>query len=1051
MVPSSVTYHSESRFMQRRERIFSVNHRHFLLSSCEGSGRGLSRKSTRCRPPGALCGKDVGGGLRAEKKGALLSKASAVALGAAVTARVLILFLGLVLISSSSTLAQEGAPRSLDPRLKIELFAENPQIVTPTGIDVDSSGRVWAIESNTHFPPDEYRGHPTDRVLVMQTSPSNSKPVDITVFRDGLIHSMSVVVKPDWLDAGNRTQSKKTEVYIATRDDIFLCTDSNGDLKSDDEKRIIHLDTVADYPHNALAGFAFDASGYLYFGFGENKGEKYRIIGSDGTTLQGGGEGGNVYRCLPDGSKLERWSTGFWNPHASCFDAFGRLFSLDNDPDSRPPCRLLHLIEGGDYGYRYRNGRKGTHPFTSWNGEIPGTLPMVSGTGEAPSGIVCYEADGFPADYLGTLLVGSWGDHRIDKFVLKQRGTSFESMPQPIVTGGENFRPVGLAVAPDGSLYFTDWVLKEYKLHSKGRIWRLSAVEPPNPYTPTYNQIRHARSTDELLQGLDSPVLNSRRLAVRLLASSDDGRKALDQLRHQSSQSPRRAYEINQAGVDPNPVTKELDLATVELSDPFVFSRAMNQIAGALRQAVSSADSSAATMESLAKVLRDTERNLTRRTGTTLRDQELQQSLMLLATRDAFAGNDLLVRQWLHSKSPGILRLAIQWVGEERLQNLRPDVERILASEPMTTDLFMACLASLSLLDGKLPNEFEKTPPAKYLLEIVTDSRKPAGLRATALRILPANQKELDAKLLSEMLASSDAGLKREAVRTLQHSPIPERESLLRGIAADRALASELRSDAVAGLTGAVSTNEFDEATRKLLMELATSDPASNVRYEAIRSLRLPFATASTPRGQQSVDDLKRLMPTITGLPEPGRRSFVEAIEFGSNPVKQRSIDDLKALLIGNASGPSSEVDVERSIEAGRRAFFRGNGAGCFKCHTIGGRGGQVGPDLTVIARTMDRKKLVESILEPSREISPQYTTWTIETKSGKSLSGLLLGEEVNGDLRLGNNQGEIFFVPFADIETRVPSKVSIMPEKLHETMSVTELSDLVSFLETLK
>jgi putative heme-binding domain-containing protein len=117
----------------------------------------------------------------------------------------------------------------------------------------------------------------------------------------------------------------------------------------------------------------------------------------------------------------------------------------------------------------------------------------------------------------------------------------------------------------------------------------------------------------------------------------------------------------------------------------------------------------------------------------------------------------------------------------------------------------------------------------------------------------------------------------------------------------------------------------------------------------------------------------------------------------------------------------------------------------------VGGRGGQVGPDLTVIARTMDRKKLVESILEPSREISPQYTTWTIETKSGKSLSGLLLGEEVNGDLRLGNNQGEIVFVPFKEIETRVPSKVSIMPEKLHETMSVTELSDLVSFLETLK
>jgi glucose/arabinose dehydrogenase len=95
----------------------------------------------------------------------------------------------------------------------------------------------------------------------------------------------------------------------------------------------------------------------MYFGFGENLGEPYKVIGSDGTTLTGGGEGGNVYRSKPDGSQIKHWATGFWNPHASCIDAFGRLFTVDNDPDSRPPCRLLHVIEGGDYGYRFRDRR----------------------------------------------------------------------------------------------------------------------------------------------------------------------------------------------------------------------------------------------------------------------------------------------------------------------------------------------------------------------------------------------------------------------------------------------------------------------------------------------------------------------------------------------------------------------------------------------------------------------------------------------------------------------------------------------------------------------
>src|SRR5258707_5992109 len=156
--------------------------------------------------------------------------------------------------------------------------------------------------------------------------------------------------------------------------------------------------------------------GILYFTQGENLGAKYKLIGSDGTTLSGGGEGGSIYRCRPDGSKLERVATGFWNTFHLTFDPFGRLFAVDNDPDARGPCRLLHIIQGGDYGYRFRNGRRGLHPFTAWNGELPGTLPMVAGTAEAPCGIVSYESVGLPAEYRGLLLVTSWGGHVVGQF-----------------------------------------------------------------------------------------------------------------------------------------------------------------------------------------------------------------------------------------------------------------------------------------------------------------------------------------------------------------------------------------------------------------------------------------------------------------------------------------------------------------------------------------------------------------------------------------------------------------------------------------------------------
>ena len=49
-----------------------------------------------------------------------------------------------------------------------------------------------------------------------------------------------------------------------------------------------------------------------------------------------------------DGKKLRRVATGFWNPFGAGRDIFGRLFAVDNDPDAMPPCRMVHVVEGGE-------------------------------------------------------------------------------------------------------------------------------------------------------------------------------------------------------------------------------------------------------------------------------------------------------------------------------------------------------------------------------------------------------------------------------------------------------------------------------------------------------------------------------------------------------------------------------------------------------------------------------------------------------------------------------------------------------------------------------
>ncbi len=341
----------------------------------------------------------------------------------------------------------------------------------------------------------------------------DGKPEPAGVFFEGTKWTMGVAVAENgW-------------VFVATRSAIYRLEDRDGDGRADGTESgripgpIVRLDSTGDYPHNGLSGFAFQGLRHVYFGLGENLGVPYRLIGSDGITLEGGGEGGSIYRCRPDGAKLERIATGFWNPFHMTFDPTGNLFAVDNDPDSRPPCRLLHIVEGGDYGYRFRNGRRGLHPFTSWNGELPGTLGMVAGTGEAPSGVVDYQGQDLPADYRGALLVTSWGDHRIERYDLQPQGATFRAAMKPVVVGGDDFRPVGIAVAPDGAVYFSDWVNQSYTLHGKGRIWRLRR----DPQTAPGREVPKVAGTvsltvaeglrrtadpaarDRMLEGLESP------------------------------------------------------------------------------------------------------------------------------------------------------------------------------------------------------------------------------------------------------------------------------------------------------------------------------------------------------------------------------------------------------------------------------------------------------------------------------------------------------------------------------------------------------------------
>jgi putative membrane-bound dehydrogenase-like protein len=1033
----------------------------------------------------------------------------------------------LALLSPLPVRADDPPPGSTDPRIRIELFAEHPQLVTPTGLDVDHRGRVWAIESNTHFPPEEYAGHPTDRLLILRDTDGDGRADDVKLFADGFTHAMSAAVRPVWMrelrveNPESREPSEQqspslstldshlsTQVFLATRREIVLLEDTDNDGVCDRRTTLVHLETKGNYPHNGLAGFAFDALGWMYFGFGENLGEPYKIIARDGAALEGGGEGGNLYRMRPDGTQLQFWATGFWNPHASCVDAFGRLFTVDNDADSRPPCRLLHIVEGGDYGYRFRNGRKGLHPFTAWNGEIPGTLPMVAGTGEAPSGIVAYESDLLPDEYRGDLLATSWGDHRIDRFRLKPKGASFESIAEPLITGGENFRPVGLALAPDGSLYCTDWVLREYKLHGKGRIWRISAESTTKRPTDELAKLVAGHADAPLRRAVKSPDLATRRFAARRLAETTP-QFLVNQARN-ADESERTRYESISAlallgGGDHRRVLKSyvpdragpfdsiqtamsvhfderpsptalLDLIEhPDGSDPAYVLAGLRGITPLLRAFGSSQPKAAvallnrqveagdpfvyaATVRLLSETLDEAALQRTLESDAPL--SPLLRVAVLLAARQRAPRATAVIAHALNDASPVVRRAAVQWAGEEPLSDLRPQVEAVLRSDPMTTDLFLATLAALELLDGKDPQDFDKTPPGKYVVPLLTDAQTPTAVKVQALRLVDPAADGLTPELLAPLLARGDAALRLEAVRTLPYArkgdPFPALIALASAADSESGPADAPSLPAEAVLSLAILAHQKQDAR--------VPDALLKLLFTSEKPLQVEIARALRGAGAKSPGLRRQLIDFASGaLTAPGRFPTDAELELGA--ALQLAIagnpDDWPRVLGDWAERPATierwrelpgvhdSTGLPADAAAGRRVFYNPNGAACSRCHTVEGRGGRIGPDLSTIGRATSRAKLIDSILEPSKEVAPQFTTWAMATRDGRVHTGMIVHEN-EGKTILGDAEGKTIDLQTIDIEQRTPQRTSVMPDKLQDRMTVQEFRDLLTYLESL-
>ncbi|MEX1039802.1 MAG: PVC-type heme-binding CxxCH protein [Pirellulaceae bacterium] len=446
-------------------------------------------------------------------------------------------------------------PRSLEPGITLELVAAEPQIVTPVSCRFDSRGRLLVVESHTHFPPQDYEGPRHDRVRILRDSNGDGALDQIATFHEGTHKTMGMAIAAD------------DSVYLATRNSVIRLRDTTGDDQADQVETLLTLETKADYPHNGLSGLLLDeAAGTLTVGMGENFGAAYTLTDREGHSLRGSGEGGNIFECSLDGKGLKWVATGIWNPFGLCRDDAGRVLMVDNDPDSRPPCRILEVLPMADYGFQFRFGRSGTHPLEAWDGELPGTLPMVAGTGEAPCAILPYR---------GGYWVTSWGDNRIERYEVKPSGASIKSEMEVPIFGGPDFRPVDLAVAADGSIYVTDWVDRSYNAHGRGRVWRIRFAEEASAEIPPLSeQEKLARETDvsteKLIQRLATEDVFTWQWALAELAAREAfTERTIDSLDEPQARlawlMAQRWSDLTASGIE---AEKREQILTMALRDP---------------------------------------------------------------------------------------------------------------------------------------------------------------------------------------------------------------------------------------------------------------------------------------------------------------------------------------------------------------------------------------------------------------------------------------------------------------------------------------------------
>lgn len=974
--------------------------------------------------------------------------------------------------------------------LQISLWASEPLFVNPTCMDIDHKGRVWVCESvnyRCHLHGQPKRDPKGDRIVILEDSTGSGKADKaITFYQAPELHApLGIAVLKSPNGPGYR-------VYVCQSPDILVFEDSDGDGKADGPPRKL-LTGIGGYDHDhGVHSILIGPDNKLYFTVGDTGVRNFK--GVDGKKTWNNNDrdlrAGSIWRCDLDGKNLELIAHNFRNEYECAVDSFGTVFVSDNDDDGNQQTRICHVMPGGNYGYHPRGANQ-----THWHEEQPGIVPKILRTYfGSPTGMCVYEGTLLPKKYQGQLLHTDAGPRHVRSYHLKPSGASYEVDREDIVTSTDTwFRPSDVCVAPDGSVFVADWYDPGVGGHGvgdlkMGRILRLT----PKGYQGTRMPEVKLDTPDGIRTALASPALSVRAMALGHLATLEweKAKEILDPALAQKENPWLKARAIwvtgrqGPASHTTNTVYSMYQQACRDKDDPMqiVCLRVLNDCIGSKPQMDIPLENPSLAVAREALLLlrdatpvraRDSIMELARLydgkdrffleavgiavgidpdrrrvilpafakllatydsrsagllwelrpegmgaklgewlTGGKLSPQAQQQIVEILAQGDAASGLALVKALQVDLPVPVRLKideavrngLAGNWGSLQHNPDLEQIILEMLAKPPTRVN-------ALELIGAA-----KKENLVKQVIQLAADPMASTDVRRVALQTLASLPREEAVRILAEFLEQDQNYLKLAAFRGLG-----------RVIAQPKWPANE---KAIQALELFVMNDKQPLPYRKDILGLLAGNKSGSLWILDLKERGvLPEPLVADAARLMRLSPFQELKTRITrAFPPPGRL----------DPRKLPSLSDL--------------VTHKGNAERGRQLMnaTATNDMQCLKCHTIQGKGGAIGPDLSMIGKKGSRENLFESILNPSKAIADQYITWLIETSKGQLIAGLLV-EENDQAVTLRDGNGKDVRIPRTEIEGRSKSPKSLMPEDLLLYMTQDDLVDMVEYMTTLK